>query len=259
MIQVHIIILALGLLIFIFVRKYKILRIEIQKMIQAKKDEVKKQVQKSKQDEKLIKESIHFQDSTRRPLSDMNYLLKKAELFLAKNDYIEAEKLFIQVLVIDSENLQSNKQLALLYLLTNRDRKAEVIYKKLADKEVKDPSIYTNWGLSLYNQSKYDEAINAYKQAIILDPHRAARYINLGQVFFITRRFDQALENFKRATDLEPRNLEYLLMLADTYKEIEEYKKALSSYYKLLELDPYNEEIQNEIKVVESILKVQKK
>jgi len=50
-----------------------------------------------------------------------------------------------------------------------------------------------NNGVDLYGQSKYDEAIKAYDEAIRLDPNLAMAWINKGSAFGSQGKYDEAI------------------------------------------------------------------
>ena len=61
-------------------------------------------------------------------------------------------------------------------------------------------------GKSFYEQGKYQEAIDAFQQAIKLQPDWAEVYSKLGQAYLQQENPDQAIQSFQKAIHLEPGN-----------------------------------------------------
>ena len=80
---------------------------------------------------------------------------------------------------------------------------------------------------------KYDEAVNAYKQAIIINPNYPDAYNNMGVALKEQGKFEEAIEAFKKAISIN-QILQRLNNMGNTYEgrkleAIEAYKKALPS------------------------------
>ena len=64
-------------------------------------------------------------------------------------------------------------------------------------------STYYNMGVSLKDQGKLDEAIEAYKKSISLKPNYAEVYNNLGVVFQSQGKCDEAIKVYDKAILLQ--------------------------------------------------------
>ena len=84
---------------------------------------------------------------------------------------------------------------------------------------------------SLLKQSaKTDEAINAYKQAISLDPNNDAYHLNLGNIYFSQSRSQEAFEEYKRAVQLNPVSATNLYSLGRSALSIGQYQEAEQTF-----------------------------
>jgi len=59
-------------------------------------------------------------------------------------------------------------------------------------------------GFALQNQSKLDEAIKAYDEAIRLDPNLAEAWCNKGLALFSQDKYDEAIKSCDEAIRLDP-------------------------------------------------------
>src|SRR6185295_6311137 len=63
--------------------------------------------------------------------NDLKAFLNRAEILLARNDFQEAEKLFIKILAFEPDHPVALQKLAYLYLQTEFYPKAETLYRQL--------------------------------------------------------------------------------------------------------------------------------
>lgn len=186
-------------------------------------------------------------------LKETNDLLRRAELFLAREEFPEAERLFIHILAFDENHPKALQKLAYLYLQTESYPKAETLYRQLAEAAQNDAGIYTNLGLTLFHQKNFAGAIGAYEKAIALDPERAARYANLGQVLFVHSEMEKAIECFRTAVAKEPRNIHFLYLLADACLEAKHFVEAKKWYERILDFSPYDEDAKEEVRRLKAL------
>ena len=59
-------------------------------------------------------------------------------------------------------------------------------------------------GNSLYEQGRYNEAVQSYDRAIMLNPQLEAAWINKGNALYMQGNYDQALQAFDRAIEMDP-------------------------------------------------------
>jgi tetratricopeptide (TPR) repeat protein len=93
-----------------------------------------------------------------------------------------------------------------------RERLNQTISQKIdTDKtEVYSAEILGNtclkMGNSLYEQGRYNEAVQSYEKAILLNPQLEAAWLNKGNVLYVQSNYDEALQAFDRATKINPQN-----------------------------------------------------
>ena len=88
--------------------------------------------------------------------------------------------------------------------------KAEEAYRKAIEKEGKSQAKY-NLGNSLYEQERYDEALEQYQSAINSAPNNESKsqaYHNLGNSLFNNQKLKESLEAYKQALRYRPDDLE---------------------------------------------------
>ena len=179
-------------------------------------------------------------------LQKVRSLLRTAEKEIALQNHAEAEHLLIQALTINPEMIETQAELAKLYLTTGREAKAEALYKELSQKR-KDAAFYSNLGLAYYMQSKYVEACYAYQEALNLDPQTPERSASLGRACIAARRFSDAAPLLEKALARMAKDTELLHILAECYVQLGENAKAEEAYRRINKIEPYNEGVKQKI------------
>jgi tetratricopeptide (TPR) repeat protein len=81
-------------------------------------------------------------------------------------------------------------------------------------------------GLALFDQSKHEQAIREYEQALRLFPLLAPAHNNMGSALFALARYEEAAAAFHRATKIEPRYGRAHLNLAFVHAKLGREREA---------------------------------
>lgn len=179
-------------------------------------------------------------------LQKVRSLMRTAEKEIALQNHAEAEHVLIQALTINPESTDTQAELAKLYLTTNREAKAEALYKDLVAKR-DDVSFFANLGLAYYMQGKYVDACFAYQEALNRDPQTPERSAALGRACIAARRFKDAAALIEKALTRLSRDIELLHLLAECYVQLGENSKAEEVYRRINKIEPYNEGVKEKI------------
>jgi tetratricopeptide (TPR) repeat protein len=158
----------------------------------------------------------------------------------------EVERLLIQALTIHPHDIEVQAQLAKLYLTSDRENKAEAMYRELLQQR-DDVSFHANLGLAYYRQEKFLEACQAYQEALNRDPKNPERSSALGRACIAARRFDDAAPLLEKASQFLTRDTELLHLLAECYLQLGDREKAEEAYRRINKLEPYNEDVKAKI------------
>jgi tetratricopeptide (TPR) repeat protein len=112
-------------------------------------------------------------------LQQVRSLVRQAEKALAQGKNMDAERAFIQALTILPNAYDVQAQLARFYLQTDREQKAEAMYRELLG-YIDDVSFHANLGLAYYRQGKYVESCYSYQEALNRDSTNPERSAALG-------------------------------------------------------------------------------
>ncbi len=179
-------------------------------------------------------------------LQQVRSLLRQGEKAVAQGKFEDGERIYIQALTINPNAHDIRAELGKLYLSTERDNKAEAMYRELL-RSLDDVSFHSNLGLAYYRQGKFEEACLAYAQALQREPKNPDRSAALGRACIAARRFDEAIIHLEKAVERLPRDTALLQLLADCYFQIGNTDQTQVTLRKINKIEPYNEAVKEKL------------
>ncbi len=139
-----------------------------------------------------------------------------------------------------NKNLNIKEKLAIDFINKRNFVEAEKIYKNLILFERNNPNYYNNLGNIQKELKKLSQSKISFQKAIEISPNNPELYINLGSVFKIEKDLDKAIYLINKGINLNPKNNTLVVAfnnIGNIYVEKNDIKKALKSYKKALDLD----------------------
>lgn len=96
---------------------------------------------------------------------------------------------------------------------------------------------YNQIGLILFEADKKNESVEAFKNAIAIDPKNLNSRLGLGKTYSMITRNDLAVEQYLKAADLKKNDPEILFKIALEYWYHQNLEKSKEYYNKVLEID----------------------
>lgn len=184
--------------------------------------------------------------------SEIRDLLKRIRLNKSKWDFEIARNLIIEALMIDKINRDVNIELASLYIWENDYKKAEFIYKDLLLVYSNDFEILKKLWFVLWNQEKYELAIEVYKKANSVNRTDLEVVHMLAYLYYCVGNYIESVLFFKKYLKERPRDVDNLISLSEVYKKMWNIKDAVITLKRALDINPYNEFIHKELKELET-------
>lgn len=117
-------------------------------------------------------------------------------------------------------------------------KSAERDYRQAALVSPDLATAFANLGTVLRKRERYGEAVDAYSDALKIEPGDAMIVNNKGYAYFLSGDYEKALADFLKAIDLSPEYAYAHNNLASAYIKLEKYQEAEDAAGKAISLDP---------------------
>lgn len=113
---------------------------------------------------------------------------------------------------------------------------------KWTKSESKDAIAWYHLGVTYYDLNRYNDATEAYHQAIRIDPEYASAWINLGSSYYNLNRYDDAIKAYSQAIRILPGDTigvhDAWYNIANAYGYLNRYNDAIDAYRKAIRINP---------------------
>jgi len=99
-------------------------------------------------------------------------------------------------------------------------------------------SYYYNQGVAFHNKNKYRQAIQAYSEAINLNPNHVNAYINRGGCKFNLGMYKEAVKDYDKVIGLNPNSAEAYNNRGECKKKLRLYRGAFIDFDKAIGINP---------------------
>ncbi|WP_419174908.1 DUF6056 family protein [Desulfosediminicola sp.] len=140
---------------------------------------------------------------------DKQLLLDLGEANTRSGNLIEAKKYYLKALEIDSESMVVHANLALLYKHENNMNKALWHFEQASKRKKLQLPLYYDYGNSLFREGKMEEAEQQYLKVLGASKYIADTYNNFGILLMEQSRKAEAVEAFENAMRINPQNEMY--------------------------------------------------
>ncbi len=170
-------------------------------------------------------------------------LFGEAEELKKTGDLAGSEKIYIEIIGLDSKNMKAFKSLGQFYFERKDFEEAKQTFEHILKLEEDNEEAYD--GLAQIGREKHGpkQAKDDYIEALDINSQRSQTYFDLALVYQAMNDIDKSIANIKQALRIEPNNPRYL----DTMLEISIINKdkglALDAYKKLTEVNPDNQKL----------------
>lgn len=119
----------------------------------------------------------------------------------------------------------------------NRERNKINLNQEKLDTSVSS-NMWLSLGVSLQEESRYEEAIVAYERVIESDPANFKAWFNKGKAFEFIGKYEDAYMSYVKVTEIDP-DLKYCWYeIARILRHLNKYEEEIFVYDKLLDIDP---------------------
>lgn len=150
--------------------------------------------------------------------------------------YDEAEKAFKQAMSLEDESCASCG-LGVTYWKMGRYLDAEKAFKRATQLNRNDVCAYDWSGRMYYDLGRYEKAIEVFEQEIKLSPN-VNGYLFLGNAYTYSGRLGEAVNAYRQAVHLNPDEVMAYTQLGVAYESLKRYEDAIKAYQLAIKLMP---------------------
>jgi len=144
------------------------------------------------------------------------------------------------------DDVEMLRNIGEFYFEKNYFQEAYTIFTRIVEKN-RSYELFEKIGYCLQKLDNYQEALEYYHKAELLDRSRLWLLTRIAWCYRKTGKFDKAIAYYHEAEKLEPENLQVQAWLGQTLMETENYEEALKYYFKVEYLQPENHKVQRPI------------
>lgn len=174
-----------------------------------------------------------------------------------KNDFVKAEKFYVDAIKMDQQFYPAKSNLALLYYQNGQLEKAENLFLDLIKnhKEYTEGNYYL--GLLYAEQKKYHDAAEYLEKDLLQKEPNQRTFYNLGLVYQYLNENQKAESILLKGNTLIPNNFDLIFALADFYLKQKNFSEALQYAEELKLKFPLRAEGQEIINYINNQVKAQ--
>ena len=141
------------------------------------------------------------------------------------------------VLTIDPRQVDALHLLGVSYL-NECPSEAESLIRRAISSDKRNPLYYSNLGIALRNQQRFEEALAMYDKALRRKPDHLEAHLNRGLTLLALRRPHDAITAFGAALELKSDFPAALKFRGDTFHHLRRWAEAVADYDRLLAITP---------------------
>lgn len=119
-----------------------------------------------------------------------------------------------------------------------RQQEALDAYRRVLELNPRHAATCINMGTIFYNQQNYREAERYYRHAVEIDPRYALGYFDLGNVLDETGRLEEAVDAYRIAIRISPNYADAHYNIALAFERLRRPRKALAHWRAYVRMDP---------------------
>lgn len=162
-------------------------------------------------------------------------LLKKAEILIALTRYIEAEKTYDKVLMLEADNEEAYHFKSII--LGEQDKYEEAFKVLIDGEELIGKRVIFEYDKALIfeKQGKFKEALSAIEQGLEINAENTLLLEKQGSLLLLLEKGEDAKKAFDKISEIEPENMEGLFNKASACLLLQELEEALKIFESVIE------------------------
>ncbi len=110
--------------------------------------------------------------------------------------------------------------------------------RRWAKSEPKSGDVWFNLGVAYSCLNRRNDALGAYRQAVLVDPEHGDAWFALGAAYDAAKRYGAAMDAYRQAVTVEPESAKAWFGLGTVCSRLEKYDEAIEAYRRAVAIDP---------------------
>lgn len=119
--------------------------------------------------------------------------------------------------------------------------------RKWTKNEPINADAWNNLGIAYGRLKRYNDAVEALRQALRINPEYAAAWYNLGNAYFYLKRYNESIEAYRQALRIDPEDADAWYNLGRAYYHLKRHNDAIDAYRQALRINPENADAWNNL------------
>lgn len=170
--------------------------------------------------------------------TNMRYRVALAEVYMANQNFIEAEGVLNQVINFDGKNKEAYLLHGQLQEGINKFNEALKSYLKAANVDPTDADPLFNIGVLYYKTKKYQEAVSQFKRVVSVNDRYPLANFYIGKSYLELGDANNALEFAKNEMSINPNLTNPYLLAGEAYMKSKNYTLAQEEFKKAIAISP---------------------
>jgi tetratricopeptide (TPR) repeat protein len=120
-------------------------------------------------------------------------------------------------------------------------------------------NLHKDQGNKFFTSGQYQEALDCYTKAILLDPIQPVFHSNASQCLIYLKQYQKAADAASKALDLDPNHVKSLVRRSAAFQALSQLQPALADLKRASELDPTNKNLMNNLSTLLASVQLQEK
>jgi len=163
----------------------------------------------------------------------LKLLLDEARSLARDLKWAEAEKRYLEVLLMDNRHVEAYKGIGLIYLKQKMWPQSKETFEYLVKMNQADDVVFAAMAEISENENDDAKAESYRCKAVEIRPRLANRHAELARFYADRQQFSKAWPSVKRATDLDPKSAKYQELAVECAIELGDWMEAKQRYDKL--------------------------
>lgn len=184
----------------------------------------------------LLKKALEFSEEEEDSI-DILSLIGMEYLFV--EDFGRALLYFKNCLEIDNNDFTNLYNIIYCYDMLDKGEQAVTFLKKYIDNEPFSEVAWHQLGRQYYTLEKYNESLEAFDYALLIDDKFIGAYLEKAQVLEEVGRYREAIENYLITTELDDPSAFAFFRIGKNFEKLKNSNAASEYYLKANEQDPF--------------------